>query len=78
MASPVVTCIAWGSLDEAGHHQGCPVVFESEVDRKSYPQSQAPASYPVVCPCECRDCQRAWWGQGRPIVRDGRVVRRRS
>lgn len=78
MAESVLTCIAWGSIEESGHHEGCPVVFASEDDRRQFPTSPAPGTYPVVCPCECRDCRRAWWGEGRPIVRDGKVVRERS
>ena len=30
---------------------------------------------PRVCPCECQTCKRAWWRDGRPIVRDGKIVR---
>jgi hypothetical protein len=73
-----LTCIAWGSLELAGNHEGCPVVFESATDRRQYPQGPAPSSFPAVCPCDCSDCGRAWWADGRPIVCDGRVVRERG
>lgn len=76
-ASPSA-CIAWGTLEEAGHHEGCPAVFESESDRARFPGGPDPASYPVACPCECRDCRRAWWAAGRPVVCEGRVVRSSS
>jgi hypothetical protein len=71
----VLTCIAWGTIEQAGSPEGCPVVIESEADHRRYPQGPAPAAYPAVCPCDCSDCGRAWWADGRPVVREGRVIR---
>ncbi len=52
-------------LGGLGAHERCPVVIVGTMD----------GSGPVVCKCDCIDCKRLWWGNGRPIVRDGRVVR---
>lgn len=30
-----------------------------------------------VCKCECRPCKRAWFDDGQPVVRDGKIVRRK-
>ena len=32
-------------------------------------------TFPIVCPCECFTCSRAWSRDGMPIVRDGKIVR---
>jgi hypothetical protein len=32
---------------------------------------------PVVCPCDCIDCLRLWHWAGRPIVRDGKIIKMR-
>ena len=29
-----------------------------------------------VCTCECHTCKRRWFGEGQPIIRDGKIVRR--
>lgn len=39
------------------------------------------ASCPVVvgdkvCMCDCRTCKRAWFADGQPCVRDGKIIRR--
>jgi hypothetical protein len=78
--STELVCIAWGSLAFAGSHEGCPVLFESAADKTRYPAQDAPdpPSYPAVCPCDCADCNRAWWADGRPIVRGGKIVRNKA
>ena len=67
-------CIAWGSLEDAGHHEGCPVLFRSASEAERFPQHPLIERYPVVCPCDCVDCRRVWWRMGRPILRDGKIV----
>ena len=29
----------------------------------------------MVCACECHVCKRAWWAQGRPLIREGSIIR---
>jgi hypothetical protein len=67
-------CHTWGPLDQAGHHQGCQVVMMEPCESDRFPMGSRPGSYPAVCPCECRDCVRAWWEAERPIVRDGKIL----
>lgn len=58
------TCVAWGRLptvDIVVGHESCPVLGADPLS---------------VCPCECTTCKRAWWAAGRPIIRDGAIVRR--
>lgn len=33
------------------------------------------AGTPTVCMCECIECKRAWFSDGRPLVRNGQIVR---
>jgi len=63
VTDPTRTCITHGPI-QAGElvHSSCNVV----VSRRDGPK---------VCTCECRACKRAWWAQGRPILRDGKIVR---
>jgi hypothetical protein len=67
MGDEALTCILWGELAGLGLliHPTCPVI-----------ESGDPPRPPRVCSCECQTCKRAWWAQGRPIVRDGQIVRR--
>lgn len=70
-----LTCIAWGDLrqDKAGRlsHHDCPVVVTS-------PTSCAvPVTVPLpaICGCGCRVCKDAWFAEGKPISKDGRIIR---
>jgi len=75
-----LTCATWGDLDEGRHaHTDCVVVVTRETLPNVTPEQArrlAAGPLPVVCPCECLVCKRAWWSAGRPIVRDGKVVTR--
>jgi hypothetical protein len=46
-------------------HPSCPVLVDSPADVSAV---VAIASFPCVCPCECRVCRAAWWARGRPRV----------
>jgi hypothetical protein len=70
-----LTCIAWGDLRDdkiqRGSHLDCPVVVTS-------PQACAvPVTVPLpaVCLCGCRTCKDAWFADGKPICKEGRIVR---
>lgn len=55
--------------DDGKTHSGCDVVAVCGC--------QAPpagAALPLVCPCECKTCFRAWEQWRRPVVVDGQVV----
>jgi hypothetical protein len=58
------TCVAFGEL--GGDHTGCPVVVTSG------------SRIPTVCMCDCKDCKRKWFSDGRPVVRQGKIVRATS
>jgi hypothetical protein len=47
----------------AGGHIGCAVVNNNPL---------------AVCPCECSVCKRAYFAQGQPTIRDGKIVRKES
>jgi hypothetical protein len=72
-------CIGWGKLlpSDGGIHLNCPVVLtrekvgESAIAAKLLASGQ---SFPMVCPCECQTCSRAWWDAGRPIHKDGAII----
>lgn len=70
----MLVCHCWGNLAEVGSHSGCEPLLMSPWEADRYPSGQRPESFPHVCPCDCRECRRAWWIVGRPIIRDGRVV----
>ncbi len=57
--SEVDTCITYGA--RRGSHRDCVVIDLTAA--------------PVVCMCDCIDCKRLWFSAGRPIVRDGKIVR---
>jgi len=64
-------CIAWGPIRPERHiHLDCPVVLHSA--ESSAIALEGP--FPRICPCDCRTCKRAWWAQGRPILRNGKIV----
>lgn len=44
-----------------GRAKDCPVVVERD-------------GAPIVCPCDCRGCERAWFAMKQPVVRDGKLV----
>ena len=46
-------------------HEDCPVVVRVNGALK-------------VCACECKPCKRAWFADGRPILRSGAIVRDRQ
>jgi len=72
-------CIAWmhepppeALLDDC---PSCRVVTHAPANPRGGTDFHAPSGLPRVCPCECQTCKRAWWADGRPIVRDGEIVR---
>lgn len=72
-------CIGWGNLrpGDGSTHMNCPVVLTREKVIESAIADELLASgkpFPMVCPCECRSCGRAWWEAGRPILRNGKIV----
>ena len=70
-------CPTWGSLRDGNKsHMDCLVVVD-ESNRFSCADADqlAGKTLPIVCPCECWTCKRAWSADGMPIVRDGKVVR---
>ena len=74
-------CPGWGELG-AGYlkdsraHTDCPVVVTEENRHECARAGQLVGkTLPIVCPCECHTCSRAWSRDGMPIVRDGKVVR---
>ena len=68
---------AWGRLRAHERcHTDCPVVVvETGVRELSDPREVAGCRLPLVCPCECWTCKKAWVGDDMPVVRDGEVVR---
>lgn len=60
MATDTTTCLF---ID----HSRCRVVV-----------GEAPSSnlMTLVCMCDCKDCRRAWFADGQPIVREGKIVRK--
>jgi hypothetical protein len=81
IVNPNLFCIGWGNLRPSdGHaHMDCPVVILTKDDAwESAIAVELLASgrtFPMVCPCDCRVCKEAWWKAGRPIVRDGSIIR---
>jgi hypothetical protein len=77
---PDLFCIGWGKLrlKDDGTHKSCPVVFlTSESTWESAIKGDLLASgrsFPMVCPCDCKTCKRAWWEAGRPILKDGAII----
>jgi hypothetical protein len=72
-------CIGWGRLivRDGGSHSDCPVVLTKDMVYESAIAAELLASgrvFPMVCPCDCKTCKRAWWAKGRPIIRDGKIV----
>lgn len=59
------TCIAFGLNTPGSNHMQCPVVVTSG----------GVPNIPTVCMCDCKDCKRAWFSDGRPIVREGKIIR---
>lgn len=57
------TCLDGTVTNFVVPHLRCPtIVIESD-------------GSPRVCLCECKTCKRAWFADGRPVVRNGKVVR---
>ena len=76
---PEFFCVGWGlpRKGEGSTHLDCPVVLTAEKVRESAIADELLAggkSFPMVCPCECKTCKRAWWDKGRPIVKDGKII----
>lgn len=67
-------CVAWGDLGDFPWHMDCPVVL-MHARNAAVPVT---GPLPQVCRCECKTCKRAWEREGRPIVREGEIVRRWS
>ena len=72
-------CISWGPLGKPGApdslvHMDCAVIVADEEQARRQ-AVRVPGPYPKVCPCDCQTCKRAWWADGRPMVRDCVVVR---
>lgn len=68
------TCIQWGPL-KGRVHASCFVVATDEVVRRDPPAVPIKGKLPQVCSCGCYACKRAWRADGRPLVRDGKIVR---
>lgn len=72
-------CIGWGNLlpEDGGTHMNCPVVLTKDSVHESAIASEllsSGQSFPMVCSCDCKICKRAWWEEGRPIIRMGKIV----
>lgn len=65
-------CAVWGLRDELGHHD-CPVIVNHPGEGVQGSPART-AKLPMVCKCECRECKRAWWDKGRPVLREGKIV----
>lgn len=70
-------CITWGGPPRNPQlvHGDCFVVATKESIKDNRPALPIKGPLPQVCPCECQTCKRAWWAYGRPIIRDGKIVR---
>lgn len=69
-----LVCAVWGPLHDRGEHHECPVVVNHAHEGVAGSPARTEA-LPMVCACECHTCKRAWWAQGRPVVRDGTIFR---
>ena len=75
-------CLFWGALGPHHlAHPDCDVVYDgtdpgSILTSGGKPIYVVEGPFPRVCPCECLACKRAWFANGQPIVRDGKIVRR--
>lgn len=72
-------CIGWGKIrpGEGNAHMDCPVVLTEDTVYQSAISAELLTNakqFPMVCPCECQTCKRAWWAKGRPILKDGKIV----
>lgn len=69
-----LVCAAWGPLAPGRFvHMDCPVVIrEAHEACKGAPACTA--RLPMVCECECQTCKRAWWAEGRPVLRGDTIV----
>ena len=60
-----LNCVTWGELDTGRHaHMDCVVVVTREKLPSVTPEQArrlAAGPLPIVCPCECHVCKRAWW-----------------
>lgn len=67
-------CAVWGPLHvDRNVHMDCPVVVHAAHEGCiGSPARTEPL--PMVCACECATCKRAWWAQGRPVIRGGVIV----
>lgn len=71
MKSTTEFCIGWGRLfGSVQTHPDCPVVL---LDNSESAVSLDGFAFPVVCPCECRVCKRAWWASDRPRISNGQI-----
>jgi hypothetical protein len=69
-------CPTWGDLRGKLFHVNCLVVVTEENRDECAKAGQLEGrTLPVICPCECFVCRRAWTEDGLPILRDGKVVR---
>lgn len=74
-------CPFWGfDAHESGReHHSCDVVaYVKPLNGTGVSVCQVPQEgfTLAVCKCECTTCKRAWEADGRPLLRDGKVVRR--
>lgn len=66
-------CACWGPLIEGEiEHADCDVIVQHPGQCVSELRA---GPFPRVCGCECTTCKRAWWRAGRPILREGAIVR---
>lgn len=51
----------------------CPVIVHSASE--GAPGSPACVGpLPMICPCECHTCKRAWVAAGRPLLRNDTII----
>lgn len=68
-------CLAWGvPYNRDGTHFHCPVIVRHPEEIAEVEERTKIDSFPKICACECQTCKRAWWGMGRPMIRDGKVI----
>ena len=81
------TCLFWGSLSDwqrGAGHLNCDVILTKKNLRGCVRNNETAESTAqiadgkveaLVCGCECTTCKRAWFAAGRPLIKDGKIVR---
>jgi hypothetical protein len=69
-------CPTWGVLRGQPYHTDCLVVVDESNKGECARAGQLEKKIlPIVCPCECWTCKRAWSADGMPIIRNGKGLR---